>query len=149
MPIDVTCPGCLVRFKVSAQHAGKKGLCPKCKHEILVPSLDEEKPATLSPRIVQAMLREEIGFTGVILSDDLEMKAIAKTYSVPDSAVQAIAAGCDGLLVCSGNVEVQATALEALYRITRPKPTITRIVRKRIQSVFSFAISCAAPRPIV
>lgn len=42
MPIDVTCPGCLVRFKVSDQHAGKKGLCPKCKHEILVPSLKDK-----------------------------------------------------------------------------------------------------------
>jgi len=81
---------------------------------VLVPSLDEERPATLSPRIVQAMLREELGFEGVILSDDLEMKAIAATYSVPDAAVQAIAAGCDGLLVCSGNVEVQAVTLEAL-----------------------------------
>ena len=63
---------------------------------VLVPSLDEERPATLSPRIVQAMLRDELGYQGVILSDDLEMKAIAKSYAVPDAAVQAIAAGCDG-----------------------------------------------------
>lgn len=42
MPIDVTCPGCLARFKVSDQHAGKGGLCPKCKHEIKVPSLKEQ-----------------------------------------------------------------------------------------------------------
>ena len=42
------------------------------------------------------------------------MKAIAATYSVPDAAVQAVAAGCDGLLVCSGDVEVQALTLEAL-----------------------------------
>ncbi|HZI79306.1 MAG TPA: beta-N-acetylhexosaminidase [Vicinamibacterales bacterium] len=81
---------------------------------VLVPSLDEERPATLSPRVVQAMLREELGFEGVILSDDLEMKAIAATYSVPDAAVQAIAAGCDGLLICSGDVEAQAVTLEAL-----------------------------------
>jgi beta-N-acetylhexosaminidase len=81
---------------------------------VLVPSLDESRPATLSPHVVQAMLREELGFEGVILSDDLEMKAIAATYSVPDAAVQAIAAGCDGLLICSGNVEVQAVTLEAL-----------------------------------
>ena len=53
---------------------------------VLVPSLDEEKPATLSQRIVQGMLREELGFPGVILSDDLEMKAIAKSYTVPDAA---------------------------------------------------------------
>ena len=81
---------------------------------VLIPSLDEEKPATLSPRVVQALLREELGYRGVILSDDLEMKAVAKTWSVPDSAVQAIAAGCDGVLVCSGDVEVQAATLEAL-----------------------------------
>jgi beta-N-acetylhexosaminidase len=62
------------------------------------------------------MLREELGFPGVILSDDLEMKAIAKSYAVPDAAVQAIAAGCDALLVCSGDVDVQAATLEALVR---------------------------------
>jgi len=81
---------------------------------LLVPALDEERPATLSPRIVQALLREELGYPGVILSDDLEMKAVAKTYSVPDATVQAIAAGCDAVLICSGDVGVQVAALEAL-----------------------------------
>lgn len=80
---------------------------------VLVPSLDEHHPATLSPRIV-AELRDELGFGGVIFSDDLEMKAIAKQYSIADAAVAAIAAGCDGLLICSGNVEAQAAALEAI-----------------------------------
>ncbi|MBI4887114.1 MAG: beta-N-acetylhexosaminidase [Acidobacteria bacterium] len=81
---------------------------------LLVPSLDERKPATLSRRIVFDLLRDELGFEGVILSDDLEMKAIAATVAVPDAAVQAIAAGCDGLLICGGNIDVQAAALEAL-----------------------------------
>src|SRR5205823_192307 len=44
----------------------------------------------------------------------LEMKAIADTYTVPDAATQAVAAGCDGVLVCSGDVDAQAAALEAL-----------------------------------
>ena len=81
---------------------------------VLVPSLDEERPATLSPRVVQEILREELAYGGVILSDDLEMKAIAKTYAIPEAAVQAIMAGCDGLLICSGDVELQAATLEAL-----------------------------------
>jgi beta-N-acetylhexosaminidase len=81
---------------------------------VLVPALDDERPATLSPRIVTDLLRDELGFNGVILSDDLEMKAIAKTYAVPDAAVQAVAAGCDGLLICSGDVTLQAETLEAL-----------------------------------
>jgi beta-N-acetylhexosaminidase len=81
---------------------------------VLVPSLDEERPATLSPRVVQDILRDELRFGGVILSDDLEMKAVAATHTIPDAAVQAVAAGCDGVLICSGDVDTQAAALEAL-----------------------------------
>ncbi len=95
---------------------------------VLVPSFDEEQPATLSPRIVQALLRDELGFTGVILSDDLEMKAIAASYTVPDAAVQAVAAGCDGLLICKGDVETQAAALEALvYAVEQGRISYTRL----------------------
>ena len=81
---------------------------------VLVPSLDEEVPATLSSRIVRGLLREEMRFEGVILSDDLEMKAVARSYAVPDAAVHAIAAGCDAVLICGGDVEAQAAALETL-----------------------------------
>jgi beta-N-acetylhexosaminidase len=83
---------------------------------VLVPSLDETRPSTLSPRVVQALLREELGFGGVILSDDLEMKAVSARYPVPEAAVAAIKAGCDGVLICSGNVDLQAEALEALLK---------------------------------
>src|SRR6187455_1156100 len=100
---------------------------------ILVPALDEERPATLSPTIVTGMLREELGYQGVILSDDLEMKAIAKTYAVPEAAVQAIAAGCDGLLVCSGDVDLQAKTLEALvYAVEQG-----RVPYKRLEDALS------------
>jgi beta-N-acetylhexosaminidase len=88
---------------------------------VLVPSLDEDKPATLSRRIVSDLLRDELGFGGVILSDDLEMKALAGTYTAADAAVLAIGAGCDGVLVCralaqarSRDIEVQVEVLEAL-----------------------------------
>jgi beta-N-acetylhexosaminidase len=96
---------------------------------ILVPSLDEDLPATLSPRIVRAILREELGFTGVILSDDLEMKAIARHYAVPAAGVQAIDAGCDGLLICSGDVDLQARTLEALVHAVEDG----RIAYKRLE----------------
>jgi beta-N-acetylhexosaminidase len=83
---------------------------------VLVPSLDELRPATLSPAVVRQLLREELGFDGVILSDDLEMKAVSARHPVPEAAVAAINAGCDGLLICSGNVDLQARALEALVK---------------------------------
>lgn len=83
---------------------------------VLVPSIDEQHVATLSPAIVQQILRQELRHEGVILSDDLEMKAVTGRMPVPVAAVQAIRAGCDGLLVCSGDLDVQAATLEALVR---------------------------------
>ena len=95
---------------------------------VLVPSLDDERPATLSPRVVQALLRDELGFRGVILSDDLEMTAIAKSYTVPDAAVAAVSAGCDGLLICSGDVDAQAATLEALvYAVEQDRIPFKRL----------------------
>jgi beta-N-acetylhexosaminidase len=85
---------------------------------VLVTSIDEERPATLSRRIVTDILRDELAFTGVIVSDDLEMKAISNTYRPGDAAVAAIAAGCDAVLMCGAGsraaIELQAAALEAL-----------------------------------
>lgn len=83
---------------------------------VLVPALDENRPATLSPAIVEGLLRRELGFEGVIVSDDLEMKAISARYSVPSAAVEAIQAGCDAVLLCGGGVDIQARTLEALVR---------------------------------
>lgn len=83
---------------------------------VLVPSMDDTQPATLSPAIVQTVLREELNFGGVILSDDLEMKAVSAHHTVPDAAVRAIRAGCDAVLVCQGDVDLQARTLEAIVK---------------------------------
>ena len=81
---------------------------------VLVPALDADRPATLSHRIITGVLREELGFQGVVFSDDLEMKAIANSYAVGTAAIEAVAAGCDGLLLCGSDHGVQAAALEAI-----------------------------------
>ena len=107
---------------------------------VLVPTIDAERPATLSRRIVYDLLRDELGFEGVIISDDLEMKALAATYSVPDAAVQAIAAGCDAVMVCrhlvnerSRDIEVQAEVLEALVHAVEDG----RIPYKRLEDALA------------
>ena len=107
---------------------------------LLVPSLDEEKPATLSRRIVYGLLREELDFDGVILSDDLEMDALAKNYTAPEAAIEAIAAGCDGVLVCRAraqdrgqDIEAQAAVLEALVHAVEDG----RIPYKRLEDALS------------
>jgi beta-N-acetylhexosaminidase len=83
---------------------------------VLVPSLDERRPASLSRRIVHDILREELGYQGLIISDDLEMRAVADEYSLQESSVLAIEAGCDVVLLCGTDHDRQAAALEALVR---------------------------------
>jgi beta-N-acetylhexosaminidase len=81
---------------------------------MLVPSLDPDWPATLSRRIVTGILRSELQFKGVIFTDDMEMQAVAARWPVPEACVHAVAAGCDAVLVCSGNTALQFAALEGL-----------------------------------
>lgn len=82
---------------------------------VLVPALDDTRPATLSPRIVP-IIKDELGHRGLVLSDDLEMQAVAARWSAAEAAVQAVAAGCDGVLVCSGSLDAQAATLEGLVK---------------------------------
>jgi beta-N-acetylhexosaminidase len=83
---------------------------------ILIPALDEERPATLSPLIVDALLKKQLGFQGVVFSDDLGMRAISDRYDLSEATVAAIAAGCDVVLMCGDNQEPQAAAFEAVIR---------------------------------
>ena len=66
---------------------------------VVFDALDPAIPATLSPAAIR-LLREEIGFGGLVVSDDLEMAAVAETVGVEAAAVRAIAAGVDLVLIC-------------------------------------------------
>ncbi len=81
---------------------------------LLVPAIDEAEPATLSRPVVQQLLRDELGFDGVVFTDDLDMGAIANRYGVGETVVRAVAAGCDGLLLCGADHGKQFEALESL-----------------------------------
>jgi len=82
---------------------------------VLVRELDDRRPATLSPVVVDGLLRRELGFDGVIVSDDLEMKAVAERWRPAEAALLAAQAGCDLLPVCQGH-DAQVEAIEALVR---------------------------------
>jgi beta-N-acetylhexosaminidase len=64
--------------------------------------------------VVRPLLRDELGFDGVIFTDDLDMKAVAAKYPAPLAVVEAIAAGCDGVLICNSGIDTQVAALEAI-----------------------------------
>lgn len=80
---------------------------------ILLPQLDEHLPATLSSTIVNGLLREELQFDGVVVSDDLDMGAITRLYSPEQASVKALKAGVDILLICH-NKENMLKAFNAL-----------------------------------
>jgi beta-N-acetylhexosaminidase len=69
-------------------------------------NIDKDYPATLSPNFLQEILRKEIGFKGVIVSDDMQMNAIASNYGFDESVVRAINAGCDILIISNNGTSV-------------------------------------------
>ncbi len=89
------------------------GLMTMMSAHIHYPALDDTVPATLSHPIMTTLLRDELGFSGVILSDDLEMNAIAEHSSMGEAAVRSIQAGVDLILICHQQPR-QAEAIEAI-----------------------------------
>jgi beta-N-acetylhexosaminidase len=84
---------------------------------ILVPAVDELNPATFSAPILEGILRGELGFTGVIVSDALDMVGASGEIGIPEAAVRALAAGCD--LLCIGTDNSDAEIGEILDHVLR------------------------------
>lgn len=80
---------------------------------VVYKGVDPENPATLSEKILKGLLRDELGFAGILFSDDLEMNAITSLMTPSDAAVMAIKAGCDICLICHTESE-QRSAIEKL-----------------------------------
>jgi beta-N-acetylhexosaminidase len=77
--------------------------------------MDPERPATLSPTIIGGLLRQQLGYTGVVISDDMQMGAITAAWPFPESAIAALSAGCD-LLIYGNNQVWQPTIVDDLDR---------------------------------
>jgi beta-N-acetylhexosaminidase len=91
----------LDRVELAPFRAARGQLAALMTAHVVFESLAPGVPATLSRRVVTELLREELRYDGLVISDDLEMKAIADHYGVEQAACAAIDAGCDTLLVCS------------------------------------------------
>ncbi|MFD8235308.1 glycoside hydrolase family 3 protein [Streptomyces sp. NPDC059696] len=111
----------LPRIDVSAEVLAERELIPfraaiaagtraVMSAHILVPALDPDRPATLSRRILTGLLRDELGYDGLIVTDGMEMRAIAGTYGIERGSVLAVAAGADAICV-GGGLADDATVL--------------------------------------
>lgn len=97
---------------------------------ITMTAIDPERPATLSEAVITGLLREKLGYEGVVVTDALEMRAITDHYGT-DAAVQAIAAGCDLLLIPA---EPEAAVQAILQQISeeRINACVLRILRLKL-----------------
>jgi beta-N-acetylhexosaminidase len=87
---------------------------------ILFKAIDPDWPATLSRKITHGLLRQELGFEGVIVSDDVGMRAVSGLFDHPDTAVRFMAAGNDMMMVCAHWADTE-----------RVRPLASRIVDAR------------------
>jgi len=95
---------------------------------VRVPSLDDEQ-ATLSPRILQELLREELGFAGVAITDALEMRAVSATVGIEEGAVRALVAGADAL--CLG-AEIDERLVESTHGAILAAVSSSRLAQERL-----------------
>jgi beta-N-acetylhexosaminidase len=115
---------------------------------VLYTAIDPDRPATLSPSVVQEVIRGFIGFDGVLMSDDLSMKALSG--SLGQRAEESFAAGCDIALHCNGDLaEMREIAIvsprldgeadrrchAALARLGAPRPFDVESARATVRSL--------------
>ena len=118
----------LIPFRAAFQSAGTDGQVPAVMvAHILLTQLDPERPASLSPAVVTGLLREELGFAGAVLTDDLTMGAVTQSYGLGEAAVLAVEAGCDILLVCHGQDSVPAVRTALLEAVASGRITAERL----------------------
>ena len=127
--------------------AARAGIEAIMTAHVLFPALDPSQPATLSRAILTGLLRDDLGFRGVIVSDDLGMKAVADRYPIGELAVMAVSAGADVLLIREPAGR-QRQAHEALVRAAEGDSELRRRVEESAARVGALKAACRVGSPI-
>lgn len=113
---------------------------------IVFSALDDDVPATLSHRVMTELLRKRLGFRGIAVSDDMDMRAISAHYGIEDAAVRAIRSGCDALLLCKRR-DHQRHAYEALVRAAEADSDMRERVGRAAERIRAAKRRHAATKP--
>ncbi|MDD4568598.1 MAG: beta-N-acetylhexosaminidase [Tepidanaerobacteraceae bacterium] len=127
----------LVPFK----KAIKNGADMMMVAHILLPKIDAENPATFSKTIITDILRNEIKFDGIIITDDMTMGAITKNYDIGNAAVKSVMAGTDIILVCHG-YENQVKVIEALKSAVADGAVSEAILDEHVYRILKLKQTC-------
>jgi len=106
---------------VPFQAAVASGVAGMMLSHILYPTFDDQWPASLSPPIAKTLLRERIGFDGVVMTDDLDMGAIANHYDMETVVAQIMAADVDITMICHRSPKIEAAYEEILRYLNKSK----------------------------
>ncbi|MGC4789972.1 glycoside hydrolase family 3 protein [Micromonospora sp. DT178] len=119
---------------------------------LLVPALDPELPATLSGRILGGLLRDELGFSGVVVTDAVEMRAVTDRYGFAGAAVRALAAGADAICVGGERADEGSARLlrdaivAAVVAGDLPEERLAEAA-KRVGQLAAWTVAARADRP--
>jgi beta-N-acetylhexosaminidase len=122
------------RDLVPFRHAADAQIEMMMTAHVLYPALDEKLPATLSRDIMTGLLRGKMSYNGVVITDDLDMGAVAHHYSADECALKAYAAGVDLLLICN-NPDKAFSARERILRALKEGEISEARVRQSLQRI--------------
>ncbi len=133
----------------------RAGLASVMTAHVIFDAVDPGVPATMSHAVLDGLLRRELGYDGVVVSDDLEMRAIADHFSVERAAVEGLRAGVDLFLVCH-HAEVQRRAIDAVVRavesgvvprarLTEAHTRLDRVVQRFVRPAESLLATLGTP----
>lgn len=117
-------------------HAVENGVSAVMTAHVLYKGLDEKYPATLSRKIIHDLLRKEMGFKGLVITDDLEMKAVSDNYKTGDAAIAALSAGADIILVCK-DYEKQKEAREAVLKAVKDNIITEKRIDESVERIMA------------
>ncbi len=110
---------------------------------ILYPSLDTQYPATLSYKILTTILRRQLGYDGLIITDDLEMQAIDDKYDTGDAAVMAIQAGAD-IVIVAWTLKKQQRVYNALRQAVKTRKITETRLNESVRRILKKKSACGA-----
>jgi beta-N-acetylhexosaminidase len=127
--------------------AARAGMEAIMTAHVVFPALDDAEPVTLSPKVIARLLRGELGYAGMVVSDDLGMRAVADRYPIDEIVVRAVRAGCDHLLVREPDARTVAV-YEALVRACEADAGFRALVAAAAGRVAAFKRNLAVPMPL-
>src|SRR5512146_956687 len=135
----------LVPFRALAQ----AGVASVMTAHVVFDALDPVRPATLSPPVLR-LLRRDCGYDGCVISDDLQMSAVAEHCALEGAVPAALLAGCDALLVCH-DAEVQHQAIDVARAAVEGGgvwPERLAMARRRVEALLRWAGPAPDPREV-